>query len=169
MHKKSLVRNAFTLSENSALICLNLTEPPSPSDCDNLPLNLREAPYCWNFLRDRRCKGRSCAEGGVKVRAERFHLESEFGLPPVGDPSPRPPSPQPPGFPPQPDEPQLPPPDPEPELPGFPEPGEKLDLRCVPISRGSVRGCAYFRRAGNLLSPRILHRTLLTLNYLVNV
>jgi hypothetical protein len=86
----------------------------------------------------------------------------------MGDPSPRPPVPQPPGFPPRPEEPQLPPPDPEPELPGFPEPGGMIGFRST-IHVSATRGCAYFCRAGSAISPRLLHRALLTLNYLVNV
>jgi hypothetical protein len=134
--------------------------------CGNSFLRVPEAPYCSNCWERRTLH--SWSAKGCELRTQRFYLESEFGLPPIGDPSPRPPVPQPPRFPPRPDEPQLPPPDPEPELPGFPEPGEKIDLR-PSIHTSATRGCAYFRRARSLISSRILHRTLLTLNYLVNV
>lgn len=133
-----------------------------------------------------------------ELKISRSHLESEFGFPPTGDPTPRPPVPQPPGpgLPPRPNEPKLPPPDPEPELPGFPEPAD-VRLRLTSLNQVgfglSIRRLArvnwfsnsrivaaeaslrrsngqdlILRNAAHIVSPGILHQTLLTFNYLVS-
>jgi hypothetical protein len=112
----------------------------------------------------------------------------------MGDPTPRPRVPQPPGpgLPPQPEEPRLPPSDPEPELPGFPEPAD-LRPRLARLNQDgfgvSIRNWfatsrigtaaysrrpdndheSFFRKAVGILSPGILHHTLLTFNYLLSL